>query len=119
VSSIDAKEKAFMKGIKEVVWLWNLSTRIQGISSNPIPLFCDNQSTLKVAKNPVYHEQLKHIKIWLHFIRENVVRGTIKALYVPTREQVANILTKSLGKQRFWKLREEMGICSVSSLWEH
>lgn len=119
VSSTDAEAKALTKGIREAIWLRTLSAKIQGLSPTSIPLFCDNQSTLKAAKNPVYHEQLKHIELWLHFIRENVVTGTVETLYIQTRDQVADILTKPLGKQRFWKLRDEMGICSIGSLREN
>ena len=116
ISSTDAEAKALTDGIKEAIWLRTLSTKIHGVMPNPITLFCDNQSILKVARNPVHHEQLKHIELWLHFIRENVVEGTIETLYIQTRDQIADIFTKPLGKQRFTKLRDEMGIKSISSL---
>ena len=106
-------------GIREAIWLRTLLAKIHGVMPNPITLFCDNQSTLKAARNPVYHEQLKHIELWFHFIRENVVAGTVETLYVQTRDQIADIFTKPLGKQRFIKLRDEMGIKSICSLREN
>ena len=115
ISSTDAEAKALAEGIREAIWLWMLSSKIYGIKPNPITLFCDNQSTLKAAKNLVHHEQLKHVELWLHFIRENVTAGVVETLYIQTRDQIANILTKPLGKQRFTKLMDEMGIKEISS----
>lgn len=118
VSSTDAKTKALTDGIKEAIWLQTLSAKIQGASPNPIPLFCDNQSMLKAAKNPIYHEQLKHIELWLHFIKENVVAGTVETLCIQTCDQIADIFTKPLGKQQFVKLTEGMGITNINSSQE-
>ena len=119
ISSTDAEAKALTDGIREAIWLRTLSTKIHGIMPNPITLFYDNQSTLKAARNPVHHEQLKHIELWLHFIRENVVEDTVETLYIQTCDQITDIFTKPLGKQRFIKLRDEMGIKSISSLREN
>jgi len=52
VSSIDAEAEALTDGIREAIWLRTLSSKIQGVSPDPIPLFSDNQSTLKAAKKP-------------------------------------------------------------------
>ena len=38
-------------------------------------IFCDNKSTIAMAKNPVFHGRTKHINIRLHFIRELVAKG--------------------------------------------
>lgn len=116
VSSTDAEAKALTEGIREAIWLRTLSTKIHGNIPNPISIFCNNQSTLKAARNPVHHEQLKHIELWLHFIRENVITGIVDILYIPTRDQIADLLTKPLGKQRFVKLRDELGIKNLNLL---
>jgi len=65
---------------------------------NSITIFCDNQNTLKAASNPMYHEQSKHIELWLHFIREKIRAGTVETIYIQTHDQIADILTKPLGK---------------------
>jgi len=53
LSSIDAKTKAIAEGVKESIWLCTLLGRIEGKQLNNIPLFCDNQSALKWARNLV------------------------------------------------------------------
>jgi hypothetical protein len=57
----------------------------------------DNKSALALAKNPVFHERSKHINIRYHFIRGYLEDGSIRASFINTSEQLADILTKSLG----------------------
>eukprot|EP00253_Pinus_taeda_P025210 PITA_25210 len=52
----------------------------------------------------------KHIDIRCHFIRDCVQRGAVHLQYVPTEEQVADILTKALGRAKFIYFRESMGM---------
>ena len=49
-----------------------------------------------MTDNLVFHDKLKHIEIKYHFIRDMVHKGAVKLKYVPTEEQVADVLTKPL-----------------------
>ena len=51
-------------------------------NQEPIPVSCDNQSSIKLAKNPVFHAQTKHIEVCHHFVRECTLRGEIKLDYI-------------------------------------
>ena len=73
-------------------------------------ILCDNQSCIKLSKNPVFHDRSNHIDIRCHFIRDWVQRGIVQLQYTLTGEQVANILTKALGKTKFVYFREKMGM---------
>ena len=73
-------------------------------------ILCDNQSCIKLSENPVFHDRSKHIDIRCHFIRDCVQRGAVKLEYTPTGEQVADILTKALGKTKFAYFREKLGM---------
>ena len=48
-----------------------------GIKLGSVPLLCDNESTVKIANNPVQHSRTKHIEIRHHFLRDNVANGNI------------------------------------------
>lgn len=58
------------------------------------PIFyCDNVSEVYLAHNPVLHLKVKHVEIDFHFIREKVKKGELKVEFIPSQEQVSNVLT--------------------------
>ena len=59
-------------------------------------LVCDNQATLHIASNLVFHERIKHIAVECHFIREKIALGCIIASFVNSSNQLADIFTKFL-----------------------
>ena len=71
---------------------------------------CDNQSCIQLSENPVFHDRSKHIEIKYHFIRDYVQRGAVTLQYISTNEQVADILTKSLGRGKFIHFRDKLGV---------
>lgn len=76
-------------------------------------ILCDNTSTIKLSKNPVFHGRCKHIGVRFHFLRNLVKEGEICLEYCESKEQVADIFTKALNRQVFECLRNKLGICSV------
>jgi hypothetical protein len=62
---------------KEAVWIDRLLKEIGQYQTLPIPLLCDNQSAIRLAKNPEFHQRTKHIQIKYHFIREQLKNGII------------------------------------------
>jgi hypothetical protein len=71
---------------------------------------CDSTSAISVAKNPVLHSRTKHIEVRYHFLRNNVEKGNIDIIYVPTEKQRADILTKPLHQATCARLRGELGV---------
>ena len=70
-------------------------------------LMVDNQPTLALAKNPILRDRSKHIDIKFHFLRDRVDGGEIVIEFVETGRQLADILTKSLGRLRFSELKKD------------
>ncbi|KAM7477329.1 hypothetical protein LguiA_025542 [Lonicera macranthoides] len=83
------------------------------VSTEQMVLFRDNMSAISIAKNPVQHSQTKHIDIKRHFIRDLVERGIIRIEYIATKQQLADLFTKPLDKDRFQELKKSLGICSL------
>jgi hypothetical protein len=80
---------------KEIVWLhWLLAN--MGISfSHPTPMYCDNQSSIQIAHNSVFHERTKHIEIDCHLTCHHLKHGTIALPFVPSSLQIADFFTKA------------------------
>ena len=74
------------------------------INVKNVPLYCDNESAIKISRNPIQHSKTKHIQIRHHFLRDHVLKGDISIDHVST----ANIFTKPLDEKRFSKLRCEL-----------
>ena len=75
-----------------------------------VELKLDSKSALALAKNPIFHERRHHNRIKYHFIRDCLEDGSIKANHIATTDQLADILTKSLGKSKFQEMRERIGL---------
>jgi hypothetical protein len=52
----------------------------------PIPIYCDNKSTINISKNTMMHSKTKHIPIKYHFLPEQIVEKNIGFEYVGTKE---------------------------------
>ncbi|CAG7817839.1 unnamed protein product [Allacma fusca] len=74
---------------------------------HPTPIMVDNQSAIRITKNPEMHGRTKHID---HFIRELVTNKQVSILYVPTQEQLADILTKALLKGKLSQNRKNLAL---------
>ena len=67
-----------------------------GVKLDRIPLLCDNESAVKIAKNPFQHSRTKHIDIRNHLLRDHEAKGDISFQGVRSEEQLADIFTKPL-----------------------
>jgi hypothetical protein len=75
-----------------------------------VPLMCDSTSAISVAENLVLHSSTKHIEVRYHFLRDNVKKGNIDLIHVPTEKQLADILPKPLDQATFARLQGELGV---------
>lgn len=95
-SSAEAEYKGVANDVTETCWLWNLLLEMHCPMKRTTLVFCDNISSIYLSKNPMQHQQTKHIKINLHFVSENVALGQIKVLHIPSSLWYADIFTKRL-----------------------
>jgi hypothetical protein len=61
----------------------------------------NNQSAIALYKNPVYHNRSKHIDVHYHFLQECVENGEVVVSYTMMENQLADLLTKALGRNHF------------------
>ena len=78
-----------------------------------VVIYCDNMSSIQLARNPVFHARTKHIEVHYHFVREKVLVGEIDLAYVSTHEQIADIFTKALGAEKLQMFRSLLGVAEM------
>ena len=72
-------------------------------------LICNNQDTLHISSNLVFHERTKHIKVDCHFIREKIASRCMTTSFVNSNDQLADIFTKSLRGPRIKYICDKLG----------
>ncbi|KAL6180482.1 hypothetical protein ACLB2K_047145 [Fragaria x ananassa] len=78
-----------------------------------MPLYCDNKAAIEIAHNPVQHDRTKHVEVDRHFIEEKLDGQVIYFPFVPTEEQLADILTKALLAKVFRDSLDKLDICDL------
>jgi hypothetical protein len=111
--SCEAEYIAASTAAYQAVWLSRMLGEIQGGQPAAVKLLVDNQSAIALSKNPVFHDRSKHIDTRFHFIQECVADGKIEVEHIGTEGQLADILTKALGRVRFIELRRRLGVIVV------
>lgn len=106
-SSTEAEYRQLAYTAAELSWLRSLFKDL-GIPLQPPVLWCDNVSSLALASNPVFHARTKHLEVDYHYVREKVIRGELQVRYISTKDQVADIFTKGLSRQRFTGLQYKL-----------
>ncbi|KAG5861871.1 hypothetical protein JTB14_014719 [Gonioctena quinquepunctata] len=105
LSTTEAEYIAACQATKEAIWIRRLMNDIGESVSMAIPLNIDNQSAIKLIHNPEFHNRTKHVDIQFHFVREKFQDGEIEPVYVSTKLQEADPLTKALPRTSFLDLR--------------
>ena len=113
LSSTEAEYIAQTHAAKEALWLRTFINEVRGMGPAPITINCDNQGAIALAKDNKFHSRTKHIDLRYHFIREAVQDGKITVSYVPTDENVSDILTKALAKSKFHHFVEMLGLREI------
>ncbi len=103
VSSMEAEYIACFFALQDVVWIRQLLKDLGLERTDPTHVHIDNRSARQLAENPVHHQRSKHIDIKYHWIRDMVAAGTVQLIDVPTEDQRADFLTKSLRGDVFWR----------------
>ena len=97
----------------EMLWLKQVLVELKKPIEVPMKLYCDNKAAISIAHNSVQHDRTKHIEIDRHFIKEKLEEGVICMSFVPSTQQIANILTKELFRSNFELLRSKLGITNI------
>src|SRR5258708_8493802 len=109
LSSTEAEYMCISDTTRQIVWIESLFKELN-MDISRIALCGDNQGAIFLASNPAQEHRSKHIDIRYHYIRECVEEKKVILHYVPTTEQIADIMTKCLSHEKFNKFRNQLGI---------
>ena len=76
-----------------------------------IPIKCDDTSVINIIKNTIQHFRMKHIEIKHYFILDHMHSTNIVLDFIFINDQFVDIFTKPLDNERFYFIRNEIGIC--------
>ncbi|KAL4183531.1 hypothetical protein AMTRI_Chr11g155550 [Amborella trichopoda] len=115
LSSSEAEYIATTTTVCQAVWMKRILEDLKQVQGYATEIYCDNQATISMTKNPVFHWRTKHIELRHHCIRDVVAKGVITMKYCSTNEQVADGFTKTLSYPKFVKFRSLLGVSRFAS----
>ena len=107
-SSAEAEYVSVAMATSQAIWLRVILEDVCEKKEKATRMFCDNKSAIAMAKDPVYNSLTRHIAVSHHFIREKIQE--IELVYYKFEDQVTDIFTKALPKEKFQRFRELLGI---------
>jgi len=108
-STTEAEYIAASTAVKEALWLRQVAGDLH-LSNMTIPIKADNQSAIKLLKNPVSSMRSKHIDVAYHFARERVARKEVTFHYINTEQMIADVLTKPVNSVKLEICCKGMGV---------
>lgn len=109
LSSAEAEYVALANCSAECIFVSYLISEILSVNVYPIKIYEDNQSSIKMAET-LETKRTKHIDVKHHFIRDYIDKNFICLMYIPTAEQVADMLTKALPTVKFKYFRDKISV---------
>ncbi|GJX85849.1 putative ribonuclease H-like domain-containing protein [Tanacetum coccineum] len=96
-STTEAEYVAASSCCGQVLWIQN-QLLDYGYNFMHTKIYIDNESTICIVKNPVFHSKTKHIEIRHHFIRDSNKKKLIQMIKIHTDKNVIDLLTKAFDK---------------------
>lgn len=115
LSSTEAEYIAATGATCQAIWLRRVLEDLGLKQEAPTVIYCDNKSAISLSKNPMHHSRAKHIELRFHFIREMVEQKQVSLEFCSTHEQIADVLTKSVTKEKFVFFRWQLGVMQFES----
>lgn len=110
LSSTEAEYVAATACACHCVWIKGVMEQNFNEECKCMEIYCDNTSSIKLAKNPVMHRRTKHIDVRYHYLRDLTNQEVVKLVFCGTAEQIADIMTKPVKLETFIKMRSLLGM---------
>ena len=97
----------------ELIWIIHLLTEVDFPSECPMRLYGNDKATIHIAKNAVFHERTKQIEVDCHIVRKKLEEKFIVTKHVSSGYQLADLLTKPLGRIRVNFICDKLGMYDI------
>ena len=108
-SSAEAEYRVITLKTCELMWLKHLLQKLRFGKDKHMELICDDQATLHIASNLVFHKRAKHIEVDRHFIRDKITSGCVTTSFINSNDQLADIFTMFLRCPRIKYICDKFG----------
>jgi transposase InsO family protein len=111
-SSTEAELLALSQTAKEAIFISRLLKGLTLYVEHPLTIQCDNRQTIRLLteESAKLNTKLRHVDIHRHWLRQEVQEKRITLEWVPTKEMLADGLTKPLGKQKHLEFCRMIGL---------
>ena len=111
-STAEAEFVAATASVNQALWLRKILMDLNLEQKESTKIFVDNQATIAISHNPVFHGKTKHFNIKLFFLREVQKEESVTLVYCKSEDQLADLFTKPLPISKFEFLRQKISVCS-------
>ena len=102
---------------RQSTWIRSILEAVGLPMEKPLRIMSDSQSAIALAtRGEATHKGSKHFDVKFHATRDRVERNEIEILFCPTKEQVADGLTKPLSRERFQEMTKSFALLDSSFL---
>ncbi|CAM8920980.1 unnamed protein product [Rhodiola kirilowii] len=112
-SLAEAEYRAMAQTSCELAWLVCLLSDFQITVSTPIPLYCDSNAAMHIARNPIFHERTKHVELDCHIVRQYITSGLLYFRFIKSIEQPADLFTKPLSADHLSRLSSKLNVSNL------
>jgi len=100
----------FTKAVTQAIWLTKYLNEIGLPAQTPIEIHADNSRSIANTMNDKNHHRTKYIDVKHHFIKERIKVGEVVFKYIPSKENLVDMLTKPLAREATRKINKELGL---------
>ena len=109
LSTTEARYMALTEGAKQLIWLRRFIWELSIDQSQPMSLRSNNLGAIMLSQDVTYHARTKHINVTYHFSHEKVASHEAALTYIPTKDNIVDILTKGLKLHQHCYLMGKLG----------
>jgi hypothetical protein len=112
-SNTEAKYKVVANATAEIMWIQTLLQELGIKTPRAAKLWCDNIGAKYLSTNPVFHARTKHIEVDYHFVRERVANKLLEIDFAPSRDHIADGLTKALPTRQLGNFKHNLNLARL------